>query len=263
MNRAGVRKPAVAGVFYPADESELRRMVRAYIQDAVYEGGRPRALIGPHAGYEYSGPVAGSAYKSLRDQREVIHRVLLLGPSHHVPMIGLGGSSAEAFETPFGLVPVDMESMDSLLEFQQVRIMDNAHEYEHSIETHLPFLQEMLDEFSVIPVLTGDATTEEVTEVIEKFIENTDTLIAVSSDLSHYFDYDTARRFDEAASRAIEQLNPEALHPEHACGIVPIQGLLLASENHGLSANTLDLRSSGDTAGPRDTVVGYGAFVFT
>lgn len=263
MNRSGIRSPAVAGMFYPAETNELRRMVEQYLREAEDAGVEPRAVIGPHAGFVYSGPIAGSAYKPMERQRDSIRRVVLLGPSHHVPLRGLAASSATAFETPLGLVPVDQEAVNELLELSQVRVMDAAHEPEHSLETHLPFLQSVLDEFSIVPLVVGDAEPEEASEIIDRFLDRPDTLIAVSSDLSHYQDYHTAERIDQATSHAIEDLDPDAIQFEHACGRVPIQGLLLSAQRSNLKARTVDLRNSGDTAGPRDRVVGYGAYLFS
>ncbi len=263
MIQPGIRPPAVAGMFYPAEHNELRRMVDLYLDEAEDAGVQPRAVIGPHAGYVYSGPIAGSAYKQIEHHRDLIHRVVLLGPSHHVPLLGLAASGAEAFETPLGVVPVDREAVKSILELPLVRVMDSAHENEHSLETHLPFLQTVLKAFSIVPLVVGDAEPEEVSEVIDRFADQSDTLIAISSDLSHYHDYDSAFRLDQATSRAIEDLNPDAIHYEHACGRIPVQGLLLSARRNGFSARTVDLRNSGDTAGPRDRVVGYGAYVFS
>ncbi len=263
MNRSRIRPPAVAGMFYPAEIRELRRMVKQYLAEAEDTGTDPRAVIGPHAGFVYSGPVAGSAYKQLEGQWDSIRRVVLLGPSHHVPLRGLAAGCATAFETPLGLVPVDQEAVTELLRFSQVRVMDAAHEPEHSLETHLPFLQSVLEDFSIVPLVVGDTEPEAVCEIIDWFADRSDTLMAVSSDLSHYHDYESARRLDEATSRAIEDLNPDAIQFEQACGRIPIQGLLLHAQRHNLKARTVDLRNSGDTAGPRDRVVGYGAYVFS
>jgi hypothetical protein len=259
-----VREPAVAGTFYPLDAGALDRAVRGYLEGAASEGGGapPKALIVPHAGYVYSGPVAASAYAELRKGASGIERVVLLGPAHFVPLRGLAASSAEAFLTPLGPVPVDHEAVERVLRLPQVRLLDAAHEDEHSLEVQLPFLQRMLAEFSLVPLVAGDATPEEVAEVLEELWGGPETLIVVSSDLSHYYDYETARRLDTETSRAIEELRPERLGSESACGRVPVRGLLVVARRRGLRVRTLDLRSSGDTAGPRREVVGYGAFAF-
>ncbi|MBK9131071.1 MAG: AmmeMemoRadiSam system protein B [Gammaproteobacteria bacterium] len=259
-----VRAPAVAGQFYPADARELRVQVRALL-DAVHTAAAdsvPKAVIAPHAGYVYSGPVAASLYARLAPARGRIRRVVLLGPAHRVAFDGLALSSAAAFSTPLGDVPLDTAARARLLNLPQVRILDEAHRAEHSLEVQLPFLQEVLTEFTLVPLVVGDATPEEVSEVIETLWGGPETLILISSDLSHYHDYATARRLDAATSRAIEALRPQDIHYEDACGRNPVNGLLLSARNHGLRARTLDLRNSGDTAGPRDRVVGYGAYAF-
>ncbi len=259
------RAPAVAGFFYPEDREELEGAVASYLA-AVAQPARggppPKALIVPHAGYVYSGPVAASGYARIAGERREIRRVVLLGPSHRVPLRGLAASSSEAFATPLGVVPVDREAVDAILELPQVQVFEAAHREEHSLEVQLPFLQYLLEDFSLVPLSVGDAEPEEVGEVIERLWGGPETLLVVSSDLSHYHDYESARQLDAATTRAIEALDPEALDPESACGRVPARGLLVAAKRHGLSVETVDLRSSGDTAGDKRRVVGYGSYVF-
>ena len=226
------------------------------------EGPAPKALIAPHAGYIYSGPVAASAYARLAAARETIERVVLLGPAHRVPFRGIAASSATAFATPMGSVPVDVEAVRSIRALPRVVVLDEAHRLEHSLEVQLPFLQRVMGDFSVVPLLVGDATAEEVAEVLEALWGGPATAIVISSDLSHYHDYETARRLDAATSRAIEELRPDDIGPDQACGRLPIKGLLRVARAHGLKATTVDLRNSGETAGPRRDVVGYGAWVF-
>ncbi len=259
--KTSARPPAVAGMFYPADPVELRAAVRRFLDDAVGEGPRPLALIAPHAGYVYSGPVAGSAYALVEPFADGFDRVALLGPCHRVPVLGLAAASAPAFSTPLGDVPIDGAAVADLLELPQVSIFDETHEDEHSLEVHLPFLQVILGEFRLIPLVVGDATIDEVAGVIERLWADPATLVVVSSDLSHYLDYESARRSDAETARRIEALDAAGLGPRSACGRVPIRGLLAAARARGLGVTTLDLRNSGDTAGPRDQVVGYGAFV--
>jgi len=223
---------------------------------------RPRALIVPHAGLVYSGPVAASAYVLLRPLADSIERVVLLGPSHRVFVEGLATSSAQFFVTPLGRIPLDREAIDRALALPQTCVLDEAHAYEHSLEVQLPFLQTVLGEFALVPFVVGDASTRDVHEVLALFFEDPGTMIVISSDLSHFHDYASARRLDAETTRAIESLQPERLDSESACGRVPVRGMLALAKQHGLSARTLDVRSSGDTAGPRDEVVGYGAWAF-
>ena len=257
-----VRAAAVAGHFYPDNARRLRAAVLEYVAGGRSQAPVPKALIAPHAGYQYSGPVAGSAYALIAPRRDAIQRVVLIGPSHRVPFTGLALPEASAFATPLGDVPVDRAAIDRIRTLPQVIISDHAHRQEHSLEVHLPFLQETLGSFSLVPLLTGDATPSEVGEVIEMLWGGSETLIIVSSDLSHYHDYATASRLDAATSTAIEALRDEDIADDHACGAVAIRGLLWAAKRRRLQARTLDLRNSGDTAGPKDRVVGYGAYAF-
>ena len=259
-----VRMPAVAGMFYPDDKQQLESMVRGYLDAAQPEPGQvpPKAIIAPHAGYPYSGPVAASVYRRLQPLAQTASRVVLLGPSHRVGFHGLAASSADFFRTPLGDVPVDREAVAEACRLRQVQVLDQAHQMEHSLEVHLPFLQALLESFSLVPLVVGDASPDEVGEVLELLWGGPETLIVISSDLSHYHDYDTAQRMDRATSDAIEGLRPEAIGYDNACGRNPVNGLLHVAGRHHLTAETIDLRSSGDTAGPRDAVVGYGAYVF-
>lgn len=258
---ATVRKAAVAGLFYPAEAGELGRTVRHLLDAARPAAETPKALIAPHAGYIYSGPVAASAYALLGPLRTTVSRVVLLGPAHRVPVEGLAASSADYFETPLGRVPLDRPAIERALTLPQVHLLDHAHTLEHSLEVHLPFLQEVLASFELVPFVVGEASPEEVGEVLELLWGGPETLIVISSDLSHYHDYATARRLDAGTSQAIEALRPQDIHYEQACGRNPVNGLLHVARRRGLQARTLDLRNSGDTAGPRDQVVGYGAYV--
>jgi len=259
-----IREPAVAGLFYPDDPLLLQQQVDSLLAQAAPQGAAPKALIVPHAGYVYSGPVAASAYQQLAPLREQIQRVVLLGPAHRVAFSGLAASSARYFATPLGMVRIDQRAMDPILELPQVRVLDEAHREEHSLEVQLPFLQTVLNsDFGLIPLVVGDAEPEQVAQVIELLWGGPETVLLISSDLSHYLDYGTARRLDTATSHAIEQLNPQAIDYQQACGRTPLNGLLLAARHHQLHARTLDQRNSGDTAGGRDRVVGYGAYAFS
>jgi len=256
------RPAAVAGTFYPADKHQLQAMIDSLLDRAGPAGELPKAIIAPHAGYIYSGPIAASAYARLRQGRGRISRVVLLGPAHRVGFRGLALSSAQDFATPLGQVPVDREACATLAALPFVHELDQAHAQEHSLEVHLPFLQTVLGtSFSLVPVVVGDATPEQVAAVLEALWGGDETLIVISSDLSHYHDYASAQRLDAATSKAIEGLRREDIGFDQACGRLPISGLLIAAKRRSLSVQTIDLRNSGDTAGGKDQVVGYGAYV--
>jgi len=261
---AEIRPPAVGGIFYPGSAPELAAEVRSLLAAVPARAPVPgllKALIVPHAGYRYSGPIAASAYALLRRRRDTIRRVVLLGPVHRVPVRGLALPAAQAFATPLGALPIDREAVSQLLELRQVCVSRAAHEEEHSLEVQLPFLQEVLGSFSLVPLAVGDASPEEVAEVIERLWGGPETLIVVSSDLSHYLPYERARRMDSDTCATIAKLARNLDHDE-ACGGTPINGLMLAARRHRLAPMLLDLRSSGDTAGDRSRVVGYAAFAF-
>ena len=257
------RPAAVAGRFYPSDPEELRGLLGQLLSAVpARAGAAPKALIAPHAGYVYSGPVAASAFAQWLPARDIIKRVVLLGPSHFVSVEGLAASSAEKFATPLGEVPLDAAALRQLSSLPQVRTLDPAHAREHSLEVELPFLQVVLGNFTLVPLAVGAAGADEIAQVLELLWDGPETGFVISSDLSHYHDYETARRLDRRTADAIEALKPEDVGEEGACGRIPIRGLLRSAARHGLRGCTLDLRNSGDTAGPRDQVVGYGAFVF-
>ncbi|QQS53362.1 MAG: AmmeMemoRadiSam system protein B [Candidatus Competibacteraceae bacterium] len=258
-----VRTPAVAGLFYPADAAELQTQVRGFL-DQVKPPTEPppKAIIVPHAGYIYSGPIAASAYARLRAARDIIRRVVLLGPSHRVGFRGIAISGMEAFATPLGRIAIDRAVLEQLEQLSDVGVLEQAHAQEHSLEVHLPFLQEVLDNFKLVPLVVGEARPAEVGVVLEALWGGPETLIVISSDLSHYHDYATARLLDDTTSKAIEALRFEDIGYEQACGRNPVNGLLWVARRKGLHGETIDLRNSGDTAGSRDQVVGYGAYVF-
>ncbi len=256
-----VREPAVAGFFYPAVSDELRMAVEGYLAAAPSPGGSPKALIAPHAGYVYSGPVAAAAYAALAEVRETVRRVILLGPAHRMALGGMAISSATAFATPIGEVPVDTEAFEIAKGVPNVRVFDAPFEDEHSLEVQLPFLQVVLPDFRVLPVLVGQTSPESVAALIDALWGGDETRIIVSSDLSHFHDYETARRLDQHTAELVETLRFEELTSEHACGCHPLRGLLHAARARGLLVHAVDLRSSGDTAGPRGRVVGYGSFL--
>ena len=257
------RAAAVAGLFYPGDATALAAEVDAYLAQA-HPGvaPAPKAIIAPHAGYIYSGPVAAAVYARLAPLRGRVKRVVLAGPAHRVYVQGAAIPSVESFATPLGPVPLDREALQRLQALPFVEVSDRAHVQEHCLEVHLPFLQAVLGDFALVPIVVGDASTEEAATLLETLWGGDETLIVVSSDLSHYHAYDVARRADDATARAIVHLEAR-LVPEEACGAIPVNGLLQAARKRGLVPEQLDLRNSGDTAGPRDRVVGYGAFAFT
>jgi len=258
-----IREPAVAGTFYPADPDQLKQMLMHYLNDASTAGKVPKAIIAPHAGFIYSGPIAASVYARLKAAKEVINQVLLIGPSHRVGFQGLALSTAEQFSTPLGNIEVDTQSVKQLAEYPFISYLDQAHELEHSLEVHLPFLQTVLKQFSLIPIVAGDAPADQVCQLLEQFWGKAGTLIVISSDLSHFHDYETAQKLDRETSEIIEKLQYEKLDSGSACGRVPIRGLLRLARKNNLQVKTIDLRNSGDTAGSGDKnrVVGYGAYV--
>jgi MEMO1 family protein len=257
---SAVREAAVAGLFYPGEAPELRARLREYLAPVPPEAAAPKTIVVPHAGYVYSGPVAASAYSTLAPARGRVSRVVLLGPSHRVAFRGLALSTAEYFATPLGAVELDHEAIALLSALPQVSCLDAAHAREHSLEVQIPFLQEVLGEFRLVPLAVGDASAEAVAEVLECLWNGPETLIVVSTDLSHYLEYAAAQRRDRASCAAIEALRYEDLDHSGACGCTPLAGLLCVARRRGLRVRTLDLRNSGDTAGDRERVVGYGAW---
>ncbi len=256
------RKPAVAGSFYPANPVVLHDMIKHFLDDAEpVDQTAPKAIIAPHAGYIYSGPTAASAYARLKPVRDSISRVVLIGPSHRVAFHGLAISDAEHFITPLGDIAVDQEAVARLLELPFVGYLDQAHVLEHSLEVHLPFLQMTLTNFQLIPIVAGDASANQVSQVLEKLWGGDETLIVISSDLSHYHEYNAAKRLDQHTNQLIENLQYENLRSEAACGKVPVSGLLKLLRDKGMKIKNIDLKNSGDTAGDKYRVVGYGAYV--
>jgi AmmeMemoRadiSam system protein B len=262
MGLRRVRPPAVAGTFYPESPEALRSTVESLLRAAPASAGRaPKAIIAPHAGYVYSGPIAASAFQTIASAAASIERVVLLGPAHFVPIRGLGLPDESRFATPLGEVRVEPEGAGAALRMPQVRIQSDAHVREHSLEVELPFLQVLLGEFNLVPLVVGEADAEEVAEVLERLWGGPETLIVISSDLSHYLSYEEARQIDRETADEILALGGP-LDPRRACGARPVSGLLLAARRRGMIPELLDLRSSGDTAGDHSRVVGYGAFAF-
>lgn len=264
-----IRPTAVAGAFYSGNPYTLSADVNRLLKEAYAHADAnphtfsevPKALIVPHAGYIYSGPVAATAYAQLRLVREIVKRVVLLGPSHRVYLNGLALAGAEAFATPLGNIPIDQKAVAELKKMPQVKELPAAHELEHSLEVQLPFLQHVFQEFSLVPLVVGNTTPAEVAEVLEKLWGGEETLILISSDLSHFHAYKTACDIDHATAQSILDFK-ESITPEEACGCMPINGLLHLAKKLGLQPRLLDLRNSGDTAGDKHRVVGYGSFGF-
>ena len=254
-----IREAAVAGTFYPADPATLRATVHRYLQHQPDNRKSPKALIAPHAGYIYSGSVAGQAYSLLQSSSDTIERVLLLGPSHRVGFRGMAVPTSTAYRTPLGDIPIDSNAIRAILELPNTGFLDQAHQGEHSLEVQLPFLQEVLGTFQLVPVVVGDATREDVARVLASLWGGEETLVVVSSDLSHYHTYDDAIRTDRSTADRIVDLEAD-LRSDEACGCRPLNGLLHFAKSRNLTVREIELRNSGDTAGPRDRVVGYGAF---
>jgi MEMO1 family protein len=258
-----IKIPNVAGTFYPDRPEVLREMIRQFMEGKATEGVLPQAIIAPHAGYRYSGKVAGSAYACLKNGREIFKRVILLGTAHRLYFEGLAVSTAEFFETPLGNVRVDTAAAARAASLPFVKFLDEAFEEEHSVEVQLPFLQESLDDFSIVPLLVGDGPPEQVAQVIELLKEDERSVVVVSSDLSHFLSETQARALDAQTTELIERLAFEGLDGKKACGFYPIRGLLYYARKHGFKVKTVHLSNSGEETGDLFRVVGYGAYVFS
>jgi len=257
-----IRPPAVAGMFYPGNPAVLQRTVDELLAAATpHPGAQPKALIVPHAGYIYSGSTAALAYAALAPWRDTIRRVVLLGPTHRVAVAGLALTEADALATPLGTVAVDAAAVAEIAGLPQVVASDRVHAQEHSLEVHLPFLQRALDDFRIVPLAVGHAAPEDVAEVLDRLWGGPETLIVISSDLSHFLPYAAANQVDRDTCAHILQLDAH-IHPEQACGAYPMNGLLIAARRRGLVPTLLHRCNSGDTAGDRSRVVGYAAFAF-
>jgi MEMO1 family protein len=259
-----VRTPAVAGQFYPGDAVSLGRTIDGFLDQVTpandTPGSWPKAIIAPHAGYVYSGPVAASVYACLKAAKGTVNKVVLLGPAHRVAFRGIAVPTVAAFDTPLGPVPLDREAIEGLAAHASVLVSDEAHAQEHSLEVHLPFLQRILGDFSLVPLCVGDASPDDVAEVLETLWGGPETLIVISTDLSHYHGYDEARLLDQATAQAITDRRLDDVTTHGACGGRPVKGLLKVAQKRNLEISLLDIRNSGDTAGPKDRVVGYASF---
>jgi AmmeMemoRadiSam system protein B len=262
MFTQSIRPSAVAGLFYEGDAQRLKAEVTSLLAAAPVSEINPKVLVVPHAGYIYSGPVAATAYRTLQRRADTIRRVVLLGPTHRVPVNGMAVPKMAAFSSPLGVVALDRAAIEQLLDLPQVVESDGPHAMEHALEVQLPFLQTVLKEFKLVPIAVGQANEREVAEVLERLWGGEETLILVSSDLSHYHAYREAKRIDGHSVEQILALQGPLDH-EQACGATPLNGLLQLARTKGMTAHLLDLRNSGDTAGDRDRVVGYTAIGFT
>jgi AmmeMemoRadiSam system protein B len=259
--QARIREPAVAGQFYPSAKRALQEQVDALLARAPEPTeAAPKAIIAPHAGFMFSGSVAATAYTRWQPARERIRRVIILGPSHFVPLRGLALPRADSFRTSLGDMPVDAQAYATARTDPAVSVADAPHAREHSLETQLPFIQRVIGDVAVLPLVVGDATPDEVGRVLGALWGDTTTAISISSDLSHFYDDATARDLDTATARTIEALGIDRIGPDNACGFRPIQGLLYNADTRGASVRTLELKTSADAGAPPHSVVGYGAF---
>lgn len=256
-----IRHSNVAGTFYPSDARRLRAAVMALLREATVSGLMPRAMIVPHAGYAYSGSVAASGYALLRPVHRAIDRVVVLGPSHYKVFRGIAVTGARAFDTPLGEVSVDLKGVERALRLPQVHRDDDIYDREHSIEVQLPYLQVVLHEFQVLPFIVGQTTEEELSSLLELCWGGDETLVIVSSDLSHDLDYWAARRKDSETSHLIERCHSKEITAERACGYHAIRGLLHIAKARKLRIKTISLRNSGDTTISKERVVGYGTII--
>ena len=260
VSMSRVKESTLAGMFYPSDPFELERQIKSYLADSEINLPIPKAIIAPHAGLIYSGAIAARAYACLVKAQSCIKQVVLIGPAHRHPVSGVAVTQADYYATPLGNIPIDTRAVQSILSSSHVHVVEQAYYQENAIEVQLPFFQIALKDFKLIPLLTGSATPEEVATVLEALWNGEETLVVVSSDLSHYWDYHSAKKMDEKTAQSILELNPESISPEQACGGLAVQALLLCARKRKLTISQVDLRNSGDTAGGRDQVVGYGAF---
>lgn len=261
MNNSRIRRAAVAGAFYSADPGELSKIVSSLLREEVRTEISPRALIVPHAGYVYSGAVAGSAFAKLKSFVNSYNSIVLLGPAHRVPVAGMAYSSADFFETPLGLLKVHEEKLNIAKSLDCVQLSDEAHQSEHSLEVQLPFIQMLFENINILPLLVGNISHAKVAACLDALVDE-QTLVVVSSDLSHFLDYDTASFVDKETSQAILRLDADSLSGEEACGALPISALLLFAKSRGLSVEKIQQINSGDVSGDHSRVVGYGSWAF-
>ena len=261
-----IRPTAVAGTFYPGEPKKLYTMIKHFLDEAnartPSNADAPKAIIAPHAGYDYSGANAALAYARLKPAAKTIKRVVLLGPSHRIFLEGMALSSANTFATPLGEIPIDDNGAQQIIDLPQVQVFDKCHAKEHSLEVQLPFLQMVLEQFKVLPIVVGNCSSVQIAEILNILWGGPETLIVISTDLSHFLDYDSARKLDDVTTRAIETLSPENINENQACGRHPLKGFLTLAKQQNLRVETLRICNSGDTAGSKAKVVGYGSWAF-
>ncbi|MFV1982357.1 MAG: AmmeMemoRadiSam system protein B [Thiohalomonadales bacterium] len=261
------RITAVAGQFYPNEPAVLQTDINQYLNEVstLSDSVNPelKAIIVPHAGYIYSGAIAASAYNLLYKQSSTISNIILLGPAHRLSFQGIASSSVHYFDTPLGSVAVNLSLIDKIKHFSFINCIDAAHQNEHCLEVQLPFLQTVLKKFTIVPLLIGECDPNDVATILDFLWGGNETLIIISSDLSHFNNYELAKHNDNNTSQAILNLQPENIHYEDACGRTPVNGLLKIAQKKRLKVSILDVRNSGDTAGDKQRVVGYGAYSFT
>ena len=264
--RLTFRQASVAGSFYPKDPIQLKKTLTSLLnanEDLNIDFPTPvKAIIAPHAGYIYSGPVAAKAYSLVSTYIKRKNKITIIGPSHFVPFNGIALSSAEFFETPLGKIKVDHHAYKLINRIPEVIYLDKAHDREHSIEVHLPFIQYLKKDVRIIPLAVGQTSYQKVAKVLEKLCEEEDNLIIISSDLSHYHTYKYAQKYDLQTALNIENHKCSQLGPDEACGYLPIAGLLKMAKDHKYKIKRIDLCNSGDTSGSKDSVVGYGTWIF-
>ena len=258
---AAVRAPQVAGAFYPDGHNACVDLVEQCLSAARSDAGvRPKILVAPHAGYRFSGEIAGTAYGPMRSEASRIKRVVLLGPAHRVAFDGIATTSVDVWATPIGDIKIDWDVLNRVLAFPGVHVADDAFANEHSLEVHIPFVQRVFENATLVPLLVGKASVELVSKVTSAVWGGPETLVVVSSDLSHFHDYETAQKLDAKTAANIELLHADRIDATSACGHRALAGVLDQAHRRSLRATALDVRSSGDTFGNRDRVVGYGAF---
>jgi AmmeMemoRadiSam system protein B len=257
-----IRQSVFGDMFYPKDSKKLTTMIDSFLDNVTEDHPIPKAIIAPHAGYIYSGQTAAHAFKCMLKSK-AIKKVIVVAPSHQHAFEGIATTTADQFETPLGKIPIDQITCKKLsAEFKSVQIQESAFDREHALEVELPFLQKVLPTFTLIPLIVGEVAPKQLSEVLLSIWNGPETLIVISSDLSHYQSYAIANQIDHATAKAIENLLPDKIAPGQACGQIGIVALLDVAKQKALKVTCVDLRNSGDTAGDRDRVVGYGAFHF-